>query len=229
MKKTYIFIAMALCMGLIYSCSKSGNTASAIDYTVNNLQNITVNNDDSTSLPVAITFVSGTQQPVSLSVSGLPSNVTVTPTSASGTPSYGTTFVFHANNADTGTYPITITAASAGTTSKTYNFNLTVTPSLNCATPLAGTYIGNINCQPSIGDSAVSCTVATTNTIDQISIDNFIFNGNSLLVNVNCTDNTLSIAPGQVASGSGTYTNNKITLNFTLTGGGYTCTDVLTR
>lgn len=80
------------------------------------------------SAPVVLTsqFVSGAGAPVSLSLSGVPSNVTFNLTPSGGFPSFTSTLVFTAGaSASPGVYPIVVSATGGGAT-QTANISLTV-------------------------------------------------------------------------------------------------------
>ncbi|MFY3741999.1 MAG: hypothetical protein HMLIMOIP_002461 [Candidatus Nitrosomirales archaeon] len=86
----------------------------------------TVAQGQSTSYDVTVNLVSGTTQPVSLSISGLPSGTTATFTPSSVTPN-GTSTLFVSTTAPSGTHILNITATGGGVT-KSATVDLVVAP-----------------------------------------------------------------------------------------------------
>lgn len=86
----------------------------------------TVNIGDKSSFAVTVNLVSGTAAPVSLTIQGLPADVTSSYSPQTGTPPFTSTLtVDAAPTASEGTYSITITASS-GSTTRTTSATLTV-------------------------------------------------------------------------------------------------------
>jgi hypothetical protein len=82
------------------------------------------------TLQLSVEYSSGTNEPVALSVSGLPTGVSANITTVSGTPDYNSTIYFSAaNSVPPGTYPIKITG-TASHTNKSYDLKLIV-PAFN--------------------------------------------------------------------------------------------------
>lgn len=96
---------------------------------VNGIQDISVANyaPAPTSLSLQIAFVSGKQEPVTITVTGIPVNVSDSIAPVSGTPTFNADIYFTAKDATAGSYPVIITITSASEGSKTYPFKLTVT------------------------------------------------------------------------------------------------------
>jgi hypothetical protein len=128
MKKFLIFATIFTLIVVFACCSKKSNNSTS--YTVNGLTDVTVMQyqDTTIAVAVAVSFVGGTQEAVTLTPSNLPAGVTVTPASTSGTPTFATTFSFHTDMQSTGSFPITINASSASSGTKTFKFNLIVSP-----------------------------------------------------------------------------------------------------
>jgi hypothetical protein len=96
------------------------------DYTLSNSGDITVTQGGSGSTTITRTLVSGTPQPVSLSVtSGLPPGAAASFTNNPCTPTCSSTLTISTSaSTPTGTFPITVTGSPGG---KTTSFNLIVT------------------------------------------------------------------------------------------------------
>jgi hypothetical protein len=125
MPKPTLYLA-ALFFFLV-SCSKKDNSSNT--FIVNGVQDISVANytPAPTSLSLQIAFVSGTQEPVTIAVSGVPTNVSDSIAPSSGTPTFNAVIYFTAKDATAGSYPVAITVTGASGGIKTYHLNLTVT------------------------------------------------------------------------------------------------------
>ncbi|MEM2123477.1 MAG: hypothetical protein QXE79_07570 [Candidatus Bathyarchaeia archaeon] len=85
-----------------------------------------VNVGEKVSYTVAASLISGAAQPVSLTLSGLPSDVSYVFTPASGTPSFTSTLTVDAGSSSSpGTYTLTVTATGGGLT-RTATATLTI-------------------------------------------------------------------------------------------------------
>jgi hypothetical protein len=237
--KPYVLPLIAI-IGLS-ACSKHSNS-NAINYTVNALTDVTVAQYSDTTLivPVGVAFVSGTQEQVTLTPTNLPSGVTVSPVSISGTPSYGNSFYFTISKNTVGTYPVTIVATAAATANKTYTFNIIVTPSSNCtpeitgtnwkystkctSAPLFDTGFGYISVDPYYGTTSAS--VVDIRTISVTTGGNYEF-----LAGLICDSSTLVLEGVGGQSGTGTFSSNRVVETYTVsTGSGTnTCQTILTR
>jgi uncharacterized membrane protein len=124
MRVFYLLIALA---ALLFSSCKKQNSGPEFSYIINNVHDLTVTAGSSVPLPLDVELQAGTQEPVALSVTGLPSGVTASFSAASGTPSFETVVTFNAAaNAAPGDYPLKITGASASSEVKSYDFVLHV-------------------------------------------------------------------------------------------------------
>ena len=130
--KKHLLSLLVIILIAVAACTKSTTNANALTYSVNGLTDVTVTqyNDTTFIVAVALAYESGKQEAVTLTPTGLPAGVTVTPASFSGTPGFATTFTFHADVTTSGSFPITINAASASSGTKTFSFNLIVSPGL---------------------------------------------------------------------------------------------------
>lgn len=223
MKKLCLFAVLTAMIGLA-ACSKkdddADNDANGFDYAVNNVQDVTVEQGGTVVASWEVKLSKGSQQTVKLDVTGTPSNVTVTPNSTEGIPTYTAAVAFAAtSSAATGTYPMTVTSSSASTTSKTYTFNLIVKE--NCITPLIGTYSTTESCSIS-GDLAYNCAITTGSTSTTVQLTGFgdYINGNIINATIDCDSKTITIpsqavTSGITISGSGTFSGNTLVINYT--------------
>lgn len=116
---------------VLFSCKKENKNN--VKFAVNGIADLTLSQGGLGVLGLTIT---GDQQVVDLSISGMPSSVTGVFSSSSGTPIFTSALTLNASStAPDGVYPLVLTAKS-GETVKTYNFNL------NIKTCLADKYFG---------------------------------------------------------------------------------------
>lgn len=166
MKKT-LFLAFCA-SALLSACSKSDNSNpgtttntggnnttsqpdSSMQYIVNGLTDITINPTDSTYLALGVNLEKGTQEKVTLSVTGLPQNVSAGFSAPSGIPSFGTIITIKSQKATPGSYPIKFTGTTASGKVKSYDLNLKVNeqpvkPGYECIKDIVGKYQMTSNC-----------------------------------------------------------------------------------
>jgi len=126
MKK--LFFALLLTPVLFASCKKSDGPSN--EFIINGIHDVNLGTAGGNILAVAVAQTSGTQEPVTITVTGLPAGLSADVQPASGTPAFGAAITFSrtANTAG-GTYPIHIVGTSASYT-KSYDLNIVV-PQLN--------------------------------------------------------------------------------------------------
>lgn len=138
MKPTFylLFLISLVFMG---ACNKKDDD-SAFVYMINNVQSISLSKNSTVQLPLETKYVSGTQEPVTLAVTGLPAGVTYSFSATSGTPTFTSVLTLTAGmNTPEGNYPIKITGTSASTGTKSYDLTLTIT-GLNMTSYMLGNW-----------------------------------------------------------------------------------------
>jgi uncharacterized membrane protein len=200
-------------------------TTNQFDYTVNGINDLTVQQGGNGNLPLSVSLLSGTAENVSLSLTGLPAGASSSFSPASGLPSFNTTLNVTTTNAvAAGTYPLSLkSTSSAGT--KTFGFNLIVTGNNggDCAQGVAGNYTSMDSCTATAGTPVITKTGT-----NQIKITGLVgFQTYTVDVNgtVNCNNHTVNIPsqgiptipiPGATISGTGTFTDNTMTIHYTI-------------
>lgn len=124
-----LFFALSAVL-LLASCSKSDDGGSKLNFAINGVHDVNLdpNTMGSDKLPISVNTVDagGLQEPVNLSITGLPAGVTADFAPANGTPNFGTLLTFKNDFSGTGgTYPVKIVGSSASGT-KEYPMNLTI-------------------------------------------------------------------------------------------------------
>ena len=238
----YLLTLFAVATTAIVSCDKTIQTP--VSYIVETYQdtfvrNIYIPDSGNFDMRILVQFLSGyNQNKITLKVTGLPSDITITPDSVTALPSYVEDFVFSTNHATHGTYNCTITGSTSGEPSQSYNFTVTVIDA-NCATPLIGTLTGKNACSVA-GDFTYTATAIATSTPDQMIINNFGGYGSNAnaTVYLNCDNDSLTIPSqnignGTTLSGYGTYTATGMVIYYnatkTPTGGSDNCTAIFTK
>ncbi len=237
MKKVSFLLLTGAIAGFL-GCSKSSTpTATPMVYIVSGVSDMTTRQyiDTSITMAIAVGYQSGPQEPVTISFSGLPAGVTMSPDSTGGTPSFASNFTMRSNVKTAGTYPVSVIARSATSGKKTLSFNLTVTPNSDCTSGIPGYYTSNTTCDTYTGTGTGTVTnvnIRATGTENQISLPTTFA---TLVGDLNCTAGTLSTARKinadfDIPIGTGTFATDRITINYTLTGAvNANCTTVYTR
>lgn len=213
------------------ACNKDSNDAPSFNYTVNNVQDVTVERGGNFPLSLQITSANTIQEPITLAVSGLPSGVTAMFSTISGTPSFTTVLTFSADlSATAGDYPLKITSTNSKGAKREYSLKLHVTNPVNCATALVGDYTGIDTCSGSAVTATVSVPAGTPNRISLQSSNLPAWSGT-----VDCNTKMIVMDPfnggGLSFTAKGTFVDNKITLDYSASGFGmsYDCRLILNK
>jgi len=145
----YTIIALvALSTVCAVSCKKKNKndsitpttTVDSQAYLMSNMQDVSIVNNDIYAWEMPVEWKSGKQEKVSVTITGLPANVTSSADTITGLPSFKPTFTLTAKYATPGKYAINVYASSATLGTKKYDMKLTVKPSANCASDFLGSY-----------------------------------------------------------------------------------------
>jgi len=115
-------------------------------FTVNGVEDISITNGTSSSysMSLSVAYTDSAQENVSLSLSALPPGISIdTSYALSGIPSFSTEIIFEDTTlfgATPGTYPMTLTVAGSRSGTKTYNFNIKISPAPYYTSALVGGY-----------------------------------------------------------------------------------------
>ncbi len=234
MQKIVLFL-LTLCV-IVTSCDKAVKLP--LHYTVTNdandsaLQDIFIPDTGNYTMTVKTKFLSGYQyDKVTLVISGVPANVTVTPDTFVANPTFSENFVFHSKNAVHGTYPAVLTASTAAGLPQVYNFNITVIPA-DCAALYWGTLSFKNACDTRTYSN--TATGVSSGTLNTLNISNFSGYGAhcNVIVQMNCDNDSLHITNGDygngvVLSGAGIFNNDSMVIWYnaasTPTGGPESC------
>lgn len=220
------------------SCAKKVNPN--LYYDIDTLMpNVYITNTDSTQLSLLVKFLYGSDEPMTLTIQGLPPNTYLTQDSITGTPNFYANFEFHCDTAPLGIYPAHLITYSSTTHQQYHNFNIVVVYQ-DCALPLTGKFWPTYSCsQAAYGDSIR----ISASSDSMLVINNFGGYGSitNASVKINCNTDSLYISNQNIGNnvtvwGYG-YLNNQsqIVLNYTAVnppearGDTVTCSMTLTK
>lgn len=174
---------------------------------------------------------------VTISITGLPSDVHVVEDTFRRKPTAQIDFVFVTTKAAHKTYPITITTSAPGAAAKTQVINMTVI-SADCASVLWGNYSGSNTCTGR--DYVYTASAVSSGTVNEMNIVNLGGYGSatSTRVIIDCDKDSLHIPAQHIGngtnlSGEGVISGNKMTITYTATttplGFGETCIATLIK
>lgn len=221
MKKTIALLSLLILAML--GCKKDSKTDNAMQYSINGISDVTFKSAKQ-SIAISITHVSGPQEAVNLSVTGMPTGISYTLSTTSGTPSFSTIFeISRTSNVTKGIYPIKFTSTTAAGVAKSVDFKLIVESS--CAEALEGKY-DDMSDPSNPYEYTVSTKSDNPNRL-------YFYQKGSLTpdyyADVDCTTGVITIpnqpingSTLQSVSGTGTFSFSpkSITLNLTVTFGG---------
>ena len=190
------------------------------------------------TMSVLVKYLGGySQDKVTISVKGLPTDIQVVEDTFSMLPTFRADFVLLTTNAAHKTYPITITTSAPSTTAKTQTINLHVI-SADCASVLAGNYTGSNACTNR--NFTYTATAASSGTVNEMDIINLGGYGSatSAHVLIDCAKDSVHIPQQHIGngtnlSGEGVISGNTMTITYTATttplGFPETCIATLTK
>jgi hypothetical protein len=221
MRKIVLFL-LTFC-AVVLSCDKQ--VSQPVDYNITNdalqtgVKDIYLADNGTYDMQVLVKFLSGfSDAKIKLDLTGLPANVTVTPSTFTGVPTYTQDFKFTTTGAALGTYQLTLTASTSGQASKVYYFNINVIPA-NCATYFVGVLSGSSACASDYTYKVTGTASAASNVI---YINNFGGYGPSVNAKVilDCVNRTLTVpvqtvGNGTTLQGNGSFGLDTMVINYT--------------
>ena len=227
---------------IVISCTKAVKVPVSYTVVTNHdtvVRDIFIPDSGQFDMQVLVKYMSGyPQDPVTLKITGLPSEITVTPDTVKAIPTYTEDFIFHTNHATHATYHVSIVGTAPEELSQTFNFNVTVIPA-DCATALIGTLNGSNACT-NTGNYTYTSTGASSGTPNTLIINNFGGYGTTANATVilNCDNDSLTIPEqtignGATLQGRGTFTATGMVIYYSATslpiGGSDNCTITYTN
>lgn len=221
MRTTLLFLALACftmlgCKKNEYNNTNTNPNPNAMTYVINGLTDITMDYDAEKMIPLSIERTAGTQEKLTLSVSGLPGQTTAAFDVASGIPNFATVLTLTTNYADGGSYDIKVTGTTESGSMNSYNLKLKINPEppMGCAEKMFGNYTAKY--EGSISYQNESVKAESTGTKNQVRFKGFkIFD---VVGDIDCDLHTINVKSQTTGnniylSGSGTFDDKHITLN----------------
>ena len=238
-------LLLLACLAL-FSCKKGKNSntgpinpiyGDTLKFDILGLQDTTMEQTDTLEYNVQVQYIEGAKDIVTLAVSDFPASMTAGFYPQIDTPTFFSVIRIRTNHTDTGTYTIKATAAGLRYSKDYYIKIRVVAPPVNPASILAGAYLESGLCGQT---GTVSDTVKITTVspyYNKIQLQGLKTGTSSInvIADIDPSNNTLLIpyqsVSGQTFSGSGTYTNNTLTINYTYSSGPFleNCSTVLTK
>ena len=137
-KNTFYLLIIIGLSTFLNSCTKE--EYSGMDFKINGLKNIALYPTDSISRSVTVLYLGGKHEEVSFSVKGLPAGATIKFSPVSGTADFASNQTIITNQTDTGSYSITVTAAteSGKSFSRTFILQVSAKPNISPTLNLIG-------------------------------------------------------------------------------------------
>lgn len=198
-------VLIAACAVNLVSCKKKNKDDAGtpvVDsqaYMISNIQDITFTNNESMIWDLPVEWKTGKQEKVTVTIGGLPANVTVTPDTIAGLPTFKPEFTLTARHATPGTYPINVYASSATLGTKKYDVNLRVLTSANCVSEFIGSYPSTTHTYGDTTDGIYNASIVSGGPFI-LSITCSSLSYNSIKANLNC-DNGTFVIPQQSSNG----------------------------
>ena len=159
MKKAYLLLALTSVT--VFSCTKNHSTYTTVDsrdttgFTVSGIADMEIESRDSIMFPIWVERVSGVEQKLTFSISGLPENVTGKFTPESGY-NFSTMLTLVSKKAALGSSNIKIMVSDSTGVIRTYAVKLSVTPKMYCLEEIIGSYSGEYMCTNDSDNVAVT-------------------------------------------------------------------------
>lgn len=199
--------------------------AGPFSYKVNGLRDTAMERIGEVKYFILVEKTGGKSEPVTLSAEDLPKGMEVRYEPVNGEmPSFNTMLVIKSVRVKEGVHTIRIKGASPTTRISYSNLNVTIKPYTNAAVGLVGEFDENGKCSP-YGPINEKVNIVAHESIPNRVILKGLFSGvmtNEIYADINPSNNTIVI-PTQIQNfvtykGEGTFDDDKVVLNYTITG-----------
>lgn len=195
-------------------------------FTVEGITNLTFinNNTYSASMYLSVQYNDSAQSLVTLSLSGLPSGLTIdTSWVSSGYPTFSTSLVIFDSTlagATPGVYTVNLNATTASGITRSYPFRITVKAATPCTSAVTGKYNLCQTCSSSI--YYTDSVYADGNVANKIWFNNFDNTGQKVFGLLTCSNGTITIPSQTIGSytfsGSGSFGSMYISMGVIING-----------
>jgi hypothetical protein len=224
-------LVISICLLTAFGCSKRINNDPVypddqgnLKYTIENVRDTVIEQQDEITTTIYIKRISGNRdEDVRLGAIGMPSGMQISFEPQTAKPSFYSVIKIRTHRAAVGTYPILITGKSLKSDSIKLPMNIKVLPYSNAAVIFDTIFTETRNCSGPSGNSTHEVSISPDATVkNRIQIKGF-WSGtwtNIVYADLDPATKTLTI-PSQIVnsitiSGTGTYTENKFDINYTV-------------
>lgn len=206
-----LIVLLASCKKKNNTDNNSGNSDTEFSYSVKFDSVVTTTPQSAAIFVFSIKVLSGdiANNKLYCSIAGLPSNMSVTPSTLAVTQLLGGVFTFNIGTAFYGDYPCQLKISSQNKTEKIYNFKLRIVPPTDYAPMLAGTYDSCYDFCSISGFTYYSSAVTTVaDTPYLLKLSNIQNWGSDAIVRAwisNIVTVPLQVVAGKTIWGKGTY------------------------
>jgi hypothetical protein len=191
MKRTTLLSMMLMVTAIFFGCRKNeyktpdptpkppaGSVidSNAMKYTVNGITDRLMEWTDSVTIPLNIAYISGNQEKLNLTVTGLPQNTTATFDLPSGIPTFASMLTLRTKSAPGGVYNLKLVSTTETDSVKAFGIKLTIKQEpIACSDSLIGKY-NNVQSFPANSSVQTGETIATsTGTKNMLKLNNLFF------------------------------------------------------
>lgn len=174
-------VAFFFCAIMVLSCSKPEEPA--LDFRIDGLKNVVLDENGSEVVPLSIMLVSGTPEQITLSIEGLPDGVSASFNISTGSPNFDVELYIKDDSSYSGTKEVTLKAKSASGVIHPYTFKVT-TLEKTCTKKATGLYEGTSTCRD--GNGQIYGNINFLEDPDRNDRLYFVWQQSALHLDVNC-------------------------------------------
>jgi hypothetical protein len=224
-------VAAMVTIGTVTSCNKGGEDdtlpqptpTELFSYKVDGIRDTAVERIGEVRLQLSVKPLTGKTEIVKLNASDLPLGVKASFSPQSGTPPFISIMTLTANKTPEGKYQLYVTDSARGKGISSHPMSLTIKPYVNFAVAFNGPYQESHTCSQS-GPSQFAVFIEPVQTyINRIIIKGFWTKSwsQSIYADLNPNNKTVTVpvqtAGGLTYQGLGTFNDNEISINYTVT------------
>ena len=170
MKNLLLLASLIVFISILFgACTKEEQMG--MDFKINGAKDLTLLKNDSISRDVTFLYLGGNHEELTITCTGIPHGVNITFSSYAETPDFSVKQYISTTNADTGTYPITVTGSTplGKVYSRTFNLIVAASPNISPTVSLNGNYTIDITLnQPFVDPGATAQDPEDGNLTNQI-------------------------------------------------------------
>lgn len=222
---TYSVIIMSALLILTAITGQSCNKDESIKndvvdtyFDIRGTRDIVITGNGYDTIPLIITQPANIHDNIAISFDGLPDKVNYSILKRNDSPSAVVVLEIKSDYAKTGTYTTTLTATNSAGTAKKYDFNITITPHINCDSGITKVMSSVVCCYGEKDSTATGLYQIQSNNSkpNMIEVITPVSSPKAIPIYLDCYTGKLIIPTYQKVSdsvtvtGSGTFTNNSL-------------------